>query len=166
MYVHSPLAPLASLLADGAFPLVTDCVRCLHAASPLLAPLAAPPRPLSPSGCRWNISSALLKVGAREAYSPPSLSQLGCTSTCQRALTVPAYRCAVQAGASFCDTPASSRSVRFAAWRSRLDEVMANHRGNNAFIVYHSTYHAACERVLQANSHMHMHQRICRCRLR
>jgi hypothetical protein len=53
----------------------------------------------------------------------------------------------LRAGASFCTQPAAELAGRFRSWRTRLEEVCTNHRNNNAFIVYHSAYEAACARL-------------------
>ena len=54
----------------------------------------------------------------------------------------------LQAGASFCKQPERQRHKLFARWRERLDEVSAHHRGNNAFVVYFSTYEEGCKRMM------------------
>ena len=41
----------------------------------------------------------------------------------------------LQAGSGFCARPGSERTTLFNGWRAKLDDVMARHRSNNAFIV-------------------------------
>ena len=53
----------------------------------------------------------------------------------------------LQAGPGFCARPAAARRELFDSWRARLNELMAAHRGNNAFIVYSKTYEGACARL-------------------
>ncbi|KAL1511545.1 hypothetical protein AB1Y20_006339 [Prymnesium parvum] len=50
-------------------------------------------------------------------------------------------------GAAGCAAPAAARARRFAAWRAALDEVMAAHRANNAFVVYYAAYEPPCRRL-------------------
>lgn len=53
----------------------------------------------------------------------------------------------LRAGAGFCARSADARRKLWVQWRARLEEVMAAHRNNNAFIVYHSAYEAPCSRL-------------------